>query len=573
MRADAVEHPFGRRCRWVAGLLLAGFGALALRLIWVQVVEHPKWSHRAAQQEFTQVTIPAERGAIFDRNGRRLATSRDVWSVWADPKFVEDAGATAGALARELGLEEAQVRARLEQPRRFVWLKRKVGAPEAEAVRRLDLAGVGLQRESLRTYPEGVRACHVLGFVNIDNIGQEGLEARFDALLRGADGAAILRVDGRRRPICDASMPIIEPQHGENLVLTLDANIQAICEEELEAAVRRWRAKSGVSIVMDPCSGDVLALACLPNFDPNHFSECPADARRNRAVVDYYEPGSSLKPVVAAAVLETGLAAPTTRFDCHMGEWRVGSRVLHDVHGYGMLTLVEVVEKSSNIGIAQVAALLGPRGLYQTVRAFGFGEPTGIELPGETAGMVHPLRYWTSYSMTSVPMGQEIGVSALQLARAFCVFANGGYLVSPRLVAGSVTPDGMTLREHFGRPAPRRVLSRGVAEFMARQVLAGVVERGTGKAARLAGYSVGGKTGTAQVTRPGGRGYEPGAYIGTFVGFAPVEAPRFVVLVSLERPVGTHYGGTVAAPTVARILERSLAYAGVPPRVGATAMR
>ena len=562
---EAGGKPFGVRYHLITAILLAGVIGLLVRLVCLQVIDRGLWQARAHQQNLTRITIPAERGVILDRCGRRLAVSRNVWSVCADPAAVRHKHFTARTLARALQGDAAEILGRLEQERRFVWIKRKVGDCEADWIRRLDLDGVGLRREWLRVYPEGRLGAHVIGFVNVDNIGMEGIEAQCDSLLHGTDGVAIVRRDGRRRRISDASTPERRPRHGKTIILTIDSSIQAICEEELARAAEKFNPVAAVAVVLEPRTGDVLAMSAWPSYDPNAFNHYDASVRRNRAVTDAFEPGSVFKPFTAAAVLEAGLASPTSVYHCHRGAWRVGSRTLHDSHGYADLTLVQVIEKSSNIGIAKIGMLLKRDGLHRAVRSFGFGRASGIDLPGECDGFVWPAHQWTSYSMTSVPMGQEILVSAVQLARGFAVFANGGLLVTPRVVLGYGSHDGAVMEHCYERPAPKRVLSESMADFMARDVLAGVVERGTGKRARLAGYTVAGKTGTAQIAREGGGGYIRGAYRGTFVGFAPAEKPRFVVLVSLERPRGRgYYGGTVAAPAVARILERSLTYVGVP---------
>ncbi len=562
---EVDRKSFAARHRIITVVLLVGFLCLLARLVRLQVIDHDIWTARAHEQNFDRLSIPAARGVILDRCGRRLAVSRNVWSVYADPATVGQKPFTARTLARALDGDADEILGRLRRQKRFVWIKRKVDDREADWIRRLDLDGVGLRREWLRVYPEGALSAHVLGFVNLDNIGMEGVEAQCDSLLKGTDGVAIVRRDGRRRRISDASTPQREPRHGKSIILTIDAAIQAFCEEELARAAEEFKPASATAVVLEPRTGDVLAMCAWPSFDPNAFNHYDADVRRNRAVTDAFEPGSTFKPFVGAAVLEAGLASPGSTYNCHRGAWRVGRRTLHDSHGYGDLTFVEVIQKSSNIGIAKIGLLLKRDGLHRAVRSFGFGRASGMDLPGECDGFVWPADRWTSYSMTSVPMGQEISVSALQLARGFAVFANGGLLVKPRVVLGYGSHDGTVMEHCYERLAPKRVLSESVADLMGRDVLTGVVERGTGKRARLAGYAVAGKTGTAQIAREGGGGYIPGAYRGTFVGFAPAEKPRFVVLVSLERPRGrSYYGGTVAAPAVARILERSLAYAGVP---------
>jgi len=355
---EADRKPFAARQHLITAILLAGVIGLLVRLVWLQVIDRGVWQARAHQQNLTRITIPAERGVILDRCGRRLAVSRNVWSVYADPALVRHKRFTARTLARALQGDAAEILGRIEQERRFVWIKRKVGDREADWIRRLDLDGVGLRREWLRVYPEGKLGAHVIGFVNLDNIGMEGVEVQCDSLLQGTDGVAIVRRDGRRRRISDASTPQRLPRHGKSIILTIDSSIQAICEEELARAAEKFNPVAAVAVVLEPRSGDVLAMSAWPSYDPNAFNRYDADVRRNRAVTDAFEPGSVFKPFIGAAVLEAGLASPTSVYYCHRGAWRVGSRTLHDSHGHADLTFVQVIQKSSNIGIAKIGMLL-----------------------------------------------------------------------------------------------------------------------------------------------------------------------------------------------------------------------
>jgi len=564
----------GRRSRRIVitlWLMLAALTALLARLAWIQCAEHEKWAELARRSHFGERTLPPERGLILDRHGKELAVTCRVPSVFANPRAVGDPDATARRLARLLHLDPARVRARLDRPKYFVWIKRHVTAAEAEAVRRAGLEGVGFRREKRRFYTTGPLAAHVAGFTDIDNRGLAGAEKAFDAILAGRPGREIVRYDGRRRAISIEGTRL-PPVPGMSVMLAMDARIQAICREEVRAAVEKWKARWGIAVAMDPRNGDVLAMVSYPDFDPNAPADADRAHRRNHAIGDWFEPGSTLKPFTAAALLETGAATPETRIFCHNGVRYFGRHRVRDVHGYGWLTLKMVVVKSSNIGIIEAARRLGPERLYGWLRRFGFGAPTGIRLPGEAEGLLRPVSRWTSYSMSSVPMGQEIACTGLQLVRAFCVFANGGYLVRPRVVLGIASNDGKRMVRRF--PVERRrVLSESVARMMCRDILADVVNVGTARRARLAECQLAGKTGTAQIAAADGSGYEPGAYIGLFVGIAPADDPNLVVLVALNRPRGAHYGGTVAAPAVAEIIRRSLVLRMLPPQGIVTARR
>ena len=556
-----------RRAILGGGLLLC-YGALFFRLAWVQCFQHEAWSSLAAASQTRRVPRPARRGHILDRRGRELAITRSVESCCANPRAIKAKKQTARILSRLLNLDQPRLLEQLSRERYFIWVKRKLTRKEAELVRRFDLRGVGLRTEQQRFYPNARLACHVLGFVDIDGKGLAGEELAFDRWLAGKPGCAIMRQDACRRTIRTAGEEERPARPGLSLVLTIDATIQQALQEELAAACERWKPKWASGVVLCPRTGDVLAMANVPDFNPNEFWRFDEEQRRNRAVTDSFEPGSAFKPFVAAWALQRGQVELGSRFDCRQGIYRVGRRVLRDAHAYGVLDLKDVLVHSSNIGIAQVAARLGDRDLYQAVRAFGFGQRTGIALPGEASGILNPVGRWSSYSQASIAMGQEVAVTPLQLAVGFATLANGGYRVRPRIALGLASPDGLRIVRRFPAPPRERVLSREVAEWMGQAVLREVVTRGTGRRARGIAYAVAGKTGTAQVAAPNGGGYIPDAYVGTFVGFAPAGAPRVVVAISVGEPKGVHYGGRVAAPAVAKVIERSLSYYGVSARAG-----
>jgi cell division protein FtsI (penicillin-binding protein 3) len=551
-----------QRLNVAIGLMVAVLAALLLRLVWLQCVQHDMWAGLAARAHFAEIKIPADRGFIVDRNLRPLAVTLKVDSIWANPRAIADPRGVSYALARILKMDASRICVRLTRERYFIWIKRKVTPAEALAVAQARIWGVGLIPENRRFYCDGALAAHITGFVDIDDKGRAGIETQFDRLLAGVPGYQVVNRDGLRRSVA-SRLPCVSPQNGNSIILTIDSRIQAICREEVVEAVTKFGAQWAVGIVMDPNTGDILAMVSYPDYDPNSYSRATPDQTRNRCIADWYEPGSSFKPFTLAALLTTGAATPETRFFCENGFCSFGGHKVRDVHGYGSLTLKEVIVKSSNIGIIKSAALLGPRSLSAWLRAFEFGRKTGVELPGESAGLLRPLNQWTSYSMSSIPMGQEIAVTGIQLIKGFCTFANGGYIVKPRIVLGIATPDGKIPLKYFDSQK-RQFLPEPIAKKIGGDILAEVVNSGTATSARLATYRIAGKTGTSQIALANGRGYEPGAFVGTFIGMAPVESPRFVALVSLGRPQRAHYGGTVSAPAVAQILERSLFAYGSP---------
>ena len=552
------------RINFILWMLVFFFELLLLKLFWIQHIKHNHFSRLAQEQYRTKVKLPAERGEILDRYGRLLATSLPANSIYLDPSLATDLEATSRKLARTLGLDTKRLRKFIleRRHRRFVWIKRKVSPEEGEAVKRLNLQGVGFRKEPKRFYPQGTLAAPLLGFVGLDGKGLAGLEQSFEETLRGRPGYKILLRDGRRGTI-DPGLPSKAPEHGSSLVLTIDVVIQQIVEEELTKALQEWEPNSAVGIILDPRNGQILALVSLPSFDPNNFARYPEETWVNRCVSYSFEPGSVIKPLIASAALQEGLAAPEDLFFCENGLYRTGSRLLHDHHPYGWLTLSEIIVKSSNVGMAKLGEALGAERLYGYLRAYGFGQKTNISLPGEAAGILRPLNKWTSYSVTSVPIGQEIAATPLQLIVAFCAIANDGVLPAPNVVRGIIDREGKVVKP--GSQGLRVILEPHIARIMRCEIMRRVVEEGTGRRARLARWRIAGKTGTAQKAIPGG--YSHTEFISSFIGMAPVEEPQVVVLVMIDEPRrgGSYYGGTVAAPVVARIFERLLAYLKVEP--------
>ncbi|MFN3466358.1 MAG: peptidoglycan D,D-transpeptidase FtsI family protein, partial [Candidatus Brocadiales bacterium] len=539
-------------------ILFVAYLGLSLQLGRIQLLEHQKYDALAEAQHYKRVEIPARRGAILDRHGRMLAQTLQINSIYANPAEVEDKDRASKALAKALEMKPNDVLTLLDKKKRFVWLKRKVSPKEVQEVKDLSIKGVDVLPETTRSYPYGSLLSQVLGIVDIDGRGLEGIELAFDQELVGAPGYMVTAQDGLQRPIFTGGTVLSAPRDGNNVTLTVDVTIQHILEEELDRACEQWNPQSAMAIVMDPQTGEVLAMTSRPTFDPNHFQSSSPQHRRNRVITDCYEPGSLIKPLIVSGVLKRGLARPSDVFFCHNGNFNIGRRILHDAHPYGDLTLEEIVVHSSNIGMAQLAMLEGPGKLYSDLKLFGLGTPTGIEIPGETSGVLYPLSKWTSLSLASIAMGHEVMVTPLQLTTAFCALANGGSLIRPRIVLALSNSQGVETKQFEARHA-HQVLDENTARQLTR-ILARAVEEGTGKKASMKEYAVAGKTGTAEKPRSDGSGYGGAGYVSSFIGYAPAEKPRLCVLVMIDEPHGAHYGGTVSAPVVREIIRRSLNY-------------
>ena len=586
----------GLLCAFVAVLLIGG----AARLAQIGGENGADLRQRAEKQQTATWMITAQRGEILDARGRVLAGTVREPSAFVDPALVDDERFTAYSVGPTLGLDPAELEGNLRTWReqsRFVWLKRHITEQERVAfegvVTGRGLAGLGIRYETTRKYPQQDDepiAPHVLGFVGLDRCqlgdtneyyedlrGLAGLEAQYNSILAGQPGKRMVKVDRRRRPV-ETPVEVLEPAtDGATLVLTIDTFIQVQTQKILRETWTRYGADWAAAVVLDPHSGEVLALASMPDFDPDNAipdnidalsdrqKKALADRWRDRAVSDAYEPGSIFKPFTAAAALDEGLTRLDEVFVINGPAHSFGSRTIHDTHAYRQLTLHEVISKSSNIGMGLLGARCGCTRLHDYVTRFGFGSVTGVGLPGEHDGLVLPLDRWNPrFSPQSVPIGQEIGATPIQLATAFCVFANGGVLMKPRIIRGVIAPDGQVLEDNSLPIEVRRVISERTAEEFRRRALVETVQTGTGKEAAIPGYQVFGKTGTAQIAEPG-RGYVKGWYVSSFMGGAPATDPRLVVLVSIYKPTkNAYYGGQVAAPAVARILAETLAYLHVP---------
>ena len=545
-------------------VFLLCFAGLYARLFILQVVDHEELSARGEELHRFNVKIDPRLGNIYDRENRPLAMSVRVKSAYAVPEDIESPGEAAGLIAGSLNIPRDEVMAKLDRKsRRFVWLGRKLDGRIADRLESLQIEGVGFREEVRRVYPQGALLSHVLGFVDIDNRGIEGLELLADGSLRGQAGWMASHRDRKGREIMTLRSREVQPVDGCDLGLTVDVVIQHIAESELENGCRKYNAAGGCIIVMNPQTGAVLAMSSWPTYDPNSPADYPQEARRNRCITDVFEPGSTFKIITVACALDRGAVSIDDSFFCENGAFRVGRHTLHDVHKYGTLTTSDIIKKSSNIGAVKIAMKLGERSLYGGIRRFGFGEPTGLGLPGEVAGMLHPLAKWSGLSIAAVPMGQEIGVTPIQMASAAAAIANGGLAMKPYIVE--------TVRDSSGRvikslaPEVRaRVVSEAAASALVKAMEGVPTREGTAPKAALEDYTVAGKTGTSQKVDHDGR-YSHSRFVGSFVGFAPAENPSVLVLVFLDEPKPVYYGGAVAGPIFKEVAGRVLKYLGVPP--------
>jgi cell division protein FtsI (penicillin-binding protein 3) len=548
------------RLYYLAGFVAFWFLVICIRLVALQVLDYGDFTQRAARQQQRSIDVSPARGNIYDRNGNELAMTVSVDSIFAVPSEVADIHSASAILGRVLKSEAEEIENRMRGSHSFSWVARKVDSSSSARVRALNLKGIYFHKESKRFYPKGELAAQVLGYVGLDDEGLGGVEREFDSKLTGKPGKMLISMDAKRRWFGREEK---SPEPGENVVLTLDEKIQYIAEHELAKAIAETHAKAGTIIAQNPHTGEILALANAPGFNPNAFNTADPALRKNRAVSDIYEPGSTFKIVTLAAALEERITNPEEVIDCQMGSITVNGRLIHDHKPYGALTVSQVLENSSDVGAIKIALRLGDERFDRYIRAFGFGSQTGIELPGETRGLTKPASRWSKISIGAISMGQEIGVSPMQLISMASTIANDGVFVPPRILAGTTPPRSAQQLIAFHPAVGRRVISTMTAAQM-KHMLEGVVLRGTGKKAILDGYSSAGKTGTAQKTDPTTGRYSRSHYIASFTGFAPVNNPALSVLVVLDSPVGPHEGGLVAAPVFARVMQRMLSYLNVP---------
>jgi len=552
-----------QRIATTAILFAAVFAALAVRAVHLTILEGEALRERAARQHQQEVPMTAERGPIVDRYGEPLALSRESAAVYVRPREWSVAPDTLRTVARLLELPQDVVLQRASAAAPFVWLRRQVPLDRWSAIEDMKLPGIGSEPARQRVYPHGTLAGQVLGFTGVDGHGLEGIERALDAELRGEVEAMVVGHDARGRQFVLGEEWGSLPRAGAQVELTIDAALQRFAEAELERAVHEQDALAGTLVALDPNTGEVLAMATVPRFDPNRFATATAAQWRNRVITDCYEPGSTFKAVLAAAALGAGVVRPSDRIDCEYGKWAVGNRVIRDSHPHGVLSFADVIAQSSNIGSAKVAERLGSERFGAVLQQFGFGVATGIDLPGEVGGLLRPPARWGRIHLVTTAFGQGIAVTPLQLARAFATLANGGHLMRPYVVRRVTGADGVL--RHVGRPHDDgQVLSRQTAAAVT-ELLVRVTETGTGKQARIDGFNVAGKTGTAQKVDAHTGRYSARDRMSSFVGYVPAEDPALVVLVVIDSPRKATYGGVVAAPVFRAVAEYGLARRGVRP--------
>jgi len=557
MRQDRVHV----RLLIIAGVAFLWMTAVFGRLTYLQLFRHSDYLARALRQQQRTFEITPERGAIYDRNGQPLAMSVPVDSAFGVPAEIADEHLAARLLSGVVGVPQEVLESRFESSRSFVWISRKLPPEKADAINKLNLKGVYLQKENQRFYPKRDLAAHVLGFVDLDEKGLMGIERELDSQIRGKSERIVVMADARQRWFDGVEA---QRERGASVVLTLDEKIQYTAERELAAAIAKTRAVAGTVIVMNPNTGEILALANWPKFNPNKASDAAAETWMNRAVSAIYEPGSTFKLITLTAAFDQGITHPDEIFDCENGAVYISGHRIRDHKPFGLLTVSDILAKSSDVGAIKIALRLGAPKFYDYIRAFGFGTPTGVELPYESRGRVERLEDWKPISLGAISMGQEIGVTPVQLITAVSAIANGGLLYKPHVIAELRRGEKVLPADGPLTPSePKRVIRPETAATL-RRLMEGVVLRGTGPLAHLDGWTSAGKTGTAQKIDPTTGRYSPTQYIASFTGFAPINNPAVTILVSLDSPVGLHEGGDVAAPVFKRIAEQVLAYLDVP---------
>lgn len=540
------------------------------RLIYLHVAKHEEYAQLAAEKHQMRLVIHSRRGLIFDRNGELLASNLPVCTVVADCTHVTDPEALSLLAAPYLEMPAKEIQERLAGNRKYVVLKREVpedrGLALGRAMQAAGLRGIYFEQDTVRIYPNGQTLGHVLGFLDHEGKGIQGIERTMDSALRGTDGFRFIERDRKGREIMVYRGQEEAAENGLNVRLTIDMGLQSILEEEMQNAFEDLKPETAVGLIVDPKTGEILAMTSRPCFDPNHPGGSGPEHMKNRAIVDMMEPGSTFKIVVAAAALNEGTVKETTGIFCENGRFAYGGKILRDHHAYGTMNVHEILVKSSNIGSAKMAMMMGGDRFYEYVRRFGFGERSGIELPGEISGLVHPPQRWDKLTITRMPMGHSIAVTPLQLTMSMSVIANGGHLMAAQVIRSIEDCEGQIVTTHPPRLV-RDVVPEKTARFVGSALMGVVGEGGTAQLARVAGFTVAGKTGTAQKVSPAG-GYAPGEYVVSFIGYLPAEDPRFVCLVMIDDAKiasNLNYGGLVAAPIFSRIAERAARYLDIVP--------
>jgi len=552
------------RIKIAAGFIFAFLIACAIKAFWLQVIVADKYSKKALSEIITCVNLPAKRGQILDRNGKVLAMSIDVASVYANPHKILNKTQTAKEISRILGMNESSVTELLESSKPFVWIKRSVSPYHAEQVMNLKVEGIGIIKEYARFYPNKELASQTIGFVNIDNKGVEGIEKVYDELLTGPEKKILLMKDARGKGFAVVKEEVTE-KRSFNIYLTIDRELQQALELALKNVVEERKAISANAVLMDCNTGEILAIATYPSYDPNNFKKYDPAFYRNRSITDVYEPGSIMKPFVFSAALERNVISPMTVFDCEHGKYPIAGKIIKDVHPYGALTAESIIVKSSNIGALKIGERLGYENFYNFLKKLGFGSPLGIELPGERSGFLRPPQRIRKIEEVNTYFGQGVTVTTLQMVAGMAALVNGGYVVRPHVVKELKDDRGKVVNAPVTGPG-EHILTPKTSNIV-RGVLEKVTLEGTGTKARIPMYTVGGKTGTAQKVDPRTKSYAPGKYTSSFIGFAPVEYPRYVLGVVVDEPKGEYYGGVVAAPVFSQICSVALAHTGVTPSV------
>ncbi len=533
---------------------------IVARLVYVQIVAAPSYSAKASLQRRRDIVLPARRGTIYDREGEPLAVTVDARTIYAAPNTIKDKLGTAAALASVLGGTPKQYESLLAKDTGFVYIARAIDVDKAKALEDLNIKGIGFLDDSRRMFPSGELACQILGFVGNDGTGLAGIEKRYNDVLGGRAGLLVGERDPYGRPIPGGVQKSFDPVDGHDIVLTIDKDIQYHAQTELAAAVKKWGAKGGSVVVMNPRTGEIYAMASTPGFNPNDYRKANAEGFRNRPISDAYEPGSTIKSLTAAAVIDKGLFTPKSRFDLP-STLTVAGRTIHESHDRGNVnwSLIDIVTNSSNIGAVKLGLKLGKQGLYDYFSAFGLTEATGVDYPGEARGWLPKPSLWSASSIANIPFGQGLSATPLQLCRAVGALANEGELVTPHFLLK--VPEDPSMQLTWPK---RRAVSAEAAKSTT-DMLKNVVVQGTGKEAAVTGYEVAGKTGTAQVALKNGLGYAEGTYISSFIGYLPADDPQILISVKIDEPSNAIYGGTVAAPTFAMLGQFSVEHLKIPP--------
>lgn len=556
------------RLRVVKIFFITLFLVIAGRAFQLQVLQGERLMRLGERQHLKEWIVLPKRGALFDRAGEPLALSMESQSVYARPHRVQDPEKLSRELAQILNLRISDVKQKLSSDKPFVWIKRQVSSPEAEKIQALNPAGVGMFYEPNRHYPQGQLAGQLIGFVGRDSEGLEGLELKYNDYIRGEAGSSVTERDALGRRVLVQGVERLRIPPGSDVHLALDTSMQHIAEKELEAAVLKYRAKAGVAIVMEPFTGEVLALANYPAFDPNRYSKQSAEQRRNRAVTDSFEPGSTFKTILAAAALEEGVVGKEDLFYCEMGKYSYAGKIIHDTHPHGWLPFSKILQVSSNIGFTKVAQKLKKDRYFKYIEKFGFGQISGIDVPGEVAGLLRRSESWSAIDLATHAFGQGISTTPMQMVMAYAAIANGGFLMRPYVTRRVVSPQGEVVLENQPHMV-RRVISEKTSRSLASMLRDVTNEGGTGMMANVDGFEVAGKTGTAQKADPVHGGYAAKKRVASFIGFVPANDPRLVALVLIDEPEVNVYGGIVAAPVFRNIAQASLRHLAVAPQQAA----